>query len=182
MSPLPSFLVYLLALTVLVGAIYDLRFRRIPNWLSVSALVAALAYRAYWGGWTELRSGLAGFGLAFGVYFLFYLIRTMRAGDVKLMAAVGAISGYPNWYPLFILTSVLGGIVALIVVVYKGRLKQTLSNVAFILWEIAHLKKPFEARPALDAGSVTAITLPHGFAIALGSLLFLLLSSLPAAT
>ena len=56
-----------------VGAIKDVRGRRIPNWLTYSGLIAALLVRTVLGGWVELRGGLAGMLLAGGIFFLLFV-------------------------------------------------------------------------------------------------------------
>ena len=65
----------LCALTIAtVGAVKDFRGQRIPNWLTYSGLIAALAVRFAQGGWTGLKGGLVGMLLAGGIFFLLFLI------------------------------------------------------------------------------------------------------------
>ena len=60
----------------------------------------------------------------------------MGAGDVKLMAAVGAMVGWEDWFGIFIVTAIIGGLMALILVVAKKRAMRTFWNVGFILNEM----------------------------------------------
>src|SRR2546425_3492211 len=96
LTPLPLELQVLLVLIVGTAAIYDLRFRRIPNWLVLLGLVFGLGMNTYLFHWEGLRRAGLGLGLAFLVYFPLHLLRAMGAGDVKLMAAVGSIVGPVN--------------------------------------------------------------------------------------
>ena len=73
--------------------------------------------------------------LGFGFYLLLYSLRAMGAGDVKLMAAVGAMVGPGHWLLIFMASAVAGGVLALLCVLWKGRLKTTLWN-TFFLWNI----------------------------------------------
>jgi len=66
-----------------------------------------------------LRAG-KGLGLGFALYFPLYLIRGRRAGDVKLLAAVGSITGPGNVFGVFLLTAILGGLIAFVVLPFIG--------------------------------------------------------------
>src|SRR6185437_16974645 len=86
---------------------------------------------------------LLGLGLSLLIYIPLYLVRGMGAGDVKLMAAVGSIAGPHNWLVIFVVTALLGGLVALALVFFKKRIHETLFNLATILAELTHGKAPF---------------------------------------
>ena len=73
---------------VAIAAVYDIRFRRIPNWLVLTGLVLGLGLNTFLFRWPGARASLLGIGLAFLIYFPLYLLRGMGAGDVKLMAAI----------------------------------------------------------------------------------------------
>jgi prepilin peptidase CpaA len=167
----------LLAL-VIVAAVYDIRFRRIPNWLTLLGVVAGLGLNAFlFQGWPGLRIGLAGLALGFGVYFLLYALRAMGAGDVKLMAAVGAMVGWQDWFWIFLFTAIIGGVAGLALAVSRRRLKKTLFNVGFILSEMKSGRPAYVGNEELDVRSSKAQRLPHGAIIALGTILFLALNA-----
>jgi prepilin peptidase CpaA len=180
--PPPGVEVLLLAL-VLAAAVFDVRYRRIPNWLTVAGVALGLGMNAVLsrspapGNWGMFRASLIGMGAGFGVYFVLYALRAMGAGDVKLMAAVGAVVGWPNWFGIFILTSILGGIMALILVVMRKRLKKTLFNVGFILNEMKSGRPAYVGKEELDVRNPKAMSLPHGAVIAIGTLFFLALAA-----
>lgn len=71
----------------------DLRARRIPNWLTVSSLVCALAFHGITGGWSGLGHSLGGFAVGFGFLLVLWLIGGAGGGDVKLTGALGAWLG-----------------------------------------------------------------------------------------
>jgi prepilin peptidase CpaA len=77
----------------LVAIIYDLRWRRIPNGLTVPALVLGLLFHAATAGGAGLLVGLGGFATGFGLLFLMWLTGSGAGGDVKLMGALGAWLG-----------------------------------------------------------------------------------------
>jgi prepilin peptidase CpaA len=110
--------------------------------------------------------------LAFLIYFPLYLLRGMGAGDVKLMAAIGSIVGPANWFGIFIVSALLGGIAAVFLLLARGRLGNSLWNVGFLLQRLFSFQAPY-AREELDISSPKSVKLPHGVAIAGGSVLFL---------
>jgi prepilin peptidase CpaA len=172
--PPPGVEAVLLAL-VLAAAIYDVRYRRIPNWLTVAGVLAGLGLNGFLDGGRSglFLSSLLGLGIAFVVYFVLYALRAMGAGDVKLMAAVGAIVGWPDWLGIFIITAIIGGIMAAILVVARGRVKKTFWNVGFILSELKRGRPAYMRREELDVKSPQALGLAHGAVIAVGTVFYL---------
>jgi prepilin peptidase CpaA len=164
----------LVLLAVLAG-LYDLRFRRIPNWLNVTGAVAGVVLQVLLGGRAGAASALLGLACAFAVYIPLYLVRGMGAGDVKLMMAIGLIVGPRQWIRIFLITALLGGVVALAVAFARKRLRQTCGNTGTILFAVSHGSLPFEFDPELDIHSRKAMRIPHGTVIAGGVLAALLM-------
>lgn len=173
MVPLPVILKVLLAALVVGAGVYDVLWRRIPNWLVLPGLLLGLALNASLSGAPGLKQAAIGVGLAFLIYFPMYLMGGMGAGDVKLMAAVAAIAGWRNWLLIFIFSAILGGVIALAIVLTKGRFRQTLWNLGLIVWQLGRLRSPRQASDELDIRSPKAATMPHGAVVALGCLFFL---------
>jgi prepilin peptidase CpaA len=176
--PPPGVVAVLLAM-VLAAAVYDVRYRRIPNWLTLAGVLAGVALNGFLdqGRPGLFVSSLLGLAMAFGVYFVLYALRAMGAGDVKMMAAVGAIVGWRDWFGVFIITAMIGGIMALILVAMRGRVKKTFWNVAFILSELKGGRPAYMRREELDVKNPKALGLPHGAVIAVGTVFFLALSA-----
>lgn len=173
MSLPPLAIRVLLLLLVLLASLFDIRKHRIPNWLSLTGAVLAIALNTFLFEMAGLWYSLKGLGLAFAIYFVLYLLRGMGAGDVKLMAAVGAAVGPFNWLGILFLTAVIGGVAALGLAGSKGRLHRTFVNMWLLLLSLRHGRAPYRDNPALDVGSEMALRLPHGVVIAGGTLAFL---------
>jgi prepilin peptidase CpaA len=171
-TQLPISLASILVALVLTAAIWDLRLRRIPNALSLAGAVCGVALNSFLFGLSGLKESLEGLAIAFGVYFVLYLVRAMGAGDVKLMAAVGSFVGPGNWFFIFLITAVLGGVIALAVLAWRKRLRKTFDNVLFIVAEMMHFRAPYMGREELSVKSQKAFTLPHGAVIGLGCMVF----------
>jgi prepilin peptidase CpaA len=175
MAPL---LQIVLTVVVLAAAYYDLKIRKIPNWLNLSGVILGIGLNCFLLQAAGLRLALLGLGLALLVYFPLFVVRGMGAGDVKLMAAVGAIAGPRDWLIIFLATAMIGGAVALVLVIYKKRLFLTLFNLFTILGELLHLRQPIQKDPTLDFRHKQALGLPHAAIIALGVIVFLSVISL----
>ncbi len=167
---MPPIIQVLVALMVVVAGVYDIRYRRIPNWLVLPAVLVGFALNAFLYGLTGLKVAGLGFGLAVLIYMPLYALRGMGAGDVKLAAALGALVGWQNWVILFIFSGIIGGVLALVLMLAHGRFRKTLWNTGYILSEIVHLRSPHYRSEELDVKSPRAFTLPHGAVLALGTL------------
>jgi len=166
----------LLGILVMVAAVYDIRYRRIPNWLVLAGIVAGCAWNTYSSGGTGLLHALKGLGLGFILYFPLYLLRARGAGDVKLLAAVGAITGPGNCFWVFLLTAILGGVIALVLLMFKGRVRHTFFNVSWIMRDMLRLRAPFKSNEELDVTTTKGMRLPHGAMIAVGAVAFILMA------
>ncbi len=104
------FVVYL---AMLVAAIwYDVAVQRIPNWAVMPGAVVAVGLAALPSG-SGVGNAMAGLAIGFAVLLPFYLLRIMGAGDVKLLAAVGAFVGFPGVLGVALLAFLAGGILSI---------------------------------------------------------------------
>lgn len=168
MSHLPSSAVFLLcaACCASAGAWTDARSRRIPNRLTAVIFAAGLLLHFASDGWKAMgMSALA--GLAGGaIFFIFFLIGGMGAGDVKLMAAVSAVAGFGHLFEIFLAVAIAGGAMAMALAMGRGRLKTTLMNVGALARH--HAAYGMLPHPELNVMNERALRLPYGIAIAAG--------------
>jgi prepilin peptidase CpaA len=162
-----------LALVVLIAGYYDIRWRRIPNWLTLPSVLLGLALNAFLFGLHGLSNAFIGMVLAVLINFPLYALRARGAGDVKLLAAVGAVTGWHDWIAIFLISSLLGGVLAVVLMLAKSRFRKTLWNTGFIVTEIAHFRAPHLKSEELDVSSPVSFRLPQGAVIALGCYAFL---------
>lgn len=106
----------------------DLKTRKIPNYLTLSAALAGLAYNLIIYGWGGLADGALGLLLGFGFLILPYILGGMGAGDVKALAALGAWLGPAGTLCLFCYMAIAGGFMSLAVLVWRRQLWQRLLN------------------------------------------------------
>ena len=149
-----------------VGALWDLRTRRIPNWLTGPSLLAGLALHLAIGGWHALGLAFLAALLGGGVFFLFFLAGGMGAGDVKIMAAICAIAGLNHVAEVLIATAVCGGIFGICAAFQRGLLRETIFNVGELFGH--HLRAGLKPHADLNVENTKRVRLPYGVAIAAG--------------
>lgn len=170
---------FVLLISVLVATVTDLRWRRIPNWLTVSTLLLGLIINGlitYPSPLEGLWLSAKGFALAFGLNLVMYTLHMTGAGDVKLLAAIGAAVGCSDFVGIFLLTALIGGVLAIILMLIKGRVRQTLWNVGYMVSELMRWRAPHVTREQLDVGSTKALRLPGAVRISLGVVTFLVMA------
>lgn len=170
---MPLILDFVLICLVLMAGAIDVKTKRIPNLLVLSGFCLGIGINSFLFQWAGLKLSLTGAGLAFAIYFVFYVLRAMGAGDVKFMAAIGAVAGPRVWLAIFFFTALAGGVIAIVLLLAKGRLKKTMFNVSIMLHQLLHLRAPYHATEELDVRSSNALRLPHGATIAIGTLTYL---------
>lgn len=160
---------FLLIGLVTLAAIIDLRSRRIPNLLIVAGLITSL-WANVWlhsgAGWTTWGLGML---TGFALFLPLYLMRGMGAGDVKLMAMVGAFLGPSAIIRVVLITFVVGGVLTLVVAARNGSLRLLLGNLRTMLMGSLIKSTVLHQMPTLDAAPVSAGKMPYGLAIALGT-------------
>ncbi|MCS0658905.1 A24 family peptidase [Massilia terrae] len=156
----------LLALVTLAGA-QDLLSRRIPNRLLLVAWAVALPLQAGLGG-AGLLDGLIGAGVGLLLFLPLYLLRGMAAGDVKLLATVGAFAGPAATFQIAVLAWCVGGVMALAIIVGRGHVRAALRNLRDLLRPIWLRLAGLPALPATLSRPGVG-DMPYGLAIALAT-------------
>lgn len=173
MTNLPIPIQILLAATVLIAAGTDIRKREIPNWLTFGAILAGLVAHPALSGWAGLKLSVVGFLVAALIFLPLFALRFLGGGDVKLMGAIGALAGTDGLLVVFLLDALLAGLAAIVLIVVRGRVRQTLRNIATGLRSITKGRAPHEDNPEMEAGSERSLGMPRGVTIALATLLLL---------
>ena len=165
---------------LLIAAVSDAKTGRIPNWLVFSGALYALLYN----GFVPLHPRDNGMlfalgGLTVGLAALLpaYLFRVMGAGDVKLMAMVGAFLGTWTTVAAVLATLIAGGVFAVGLAIRSGGFVRMLRNVTMML-------RGTMLTLATGVGGLTvhdgpsAGKMPYGVAIAAGTIGYLILEHL----
>ena len=158
-----------LAAGLLTATVIDLRSRRIPNELTAAMAGIGLALAVTGTSGVSVGASLAGIVLGLLLMLPGYALGATGAGDVKLMAAVGAIIGPALVLSAFLCTSLAGGVLAVAVALRRRRLAATLVQTGRLV-----------AAPAAAPGEIQAATaasrFAYGPAIAVGSMVAVLIA------
>ena len=146
----------------------DVQQHRIPNWLTYPAILMGVLLRAHLWGLNGVFTALGGGLLSAGIVFVFYAVRAMGGGDLKLMAAIGAVSGPRYALVSLLATAIAGGVLAIIYAVYRSKLLATLGNTGELVK--FHVAGGMQVHPDLNLDNPDALRMPYGLAIAAGSL------------
>ncbi len=155
---------------VVVAAVFDVRNHRIPNWLvllgAVTCIVGQMIQPALLG--FGIAGALKGIAVGFALLLPLYLVRATGAGDVKLMAMVGAYLGPWGVASAVLLSFIAGGVLALAVVLAKGALVQLFANLRTMLFGTL-LNAMTTGKTTITAPAASVGKLPYGVAIAIGT-------------
>jgi prepilin peptidase CpaA len=152
---------------VVVACVCDLRTRRIPNALTLGAAVAAFAFALLENGVSGLGWSAAGWLISIVVFFPFFALGGMGAGDVKLLGALGAWFGALDALHLALYTALAGGAMGAVVSYARGYLSTALWNLWLLVafWRTAGLRP----HPELTLRSARGPKLAYALPIAVGA-------------
>lgn len=157
------------ALIAAVAGYTDYRWRRIPNWLTMPGLVLGIAASASGSGWTGAKAALLGAGLGLVILLPFVLVRSLGAGDWKLVGALGAFLGPQHLLTVLFATLLIAGVMAFVLVIWKKRVRQTLRNIWRLLGALLSLRLPGQD---VSLDNPEALKIPFGIALAIAMILY----------
>ena len=157
------------ALIAAVAGYTDFRWRRIPNWLTVPGLVLGIVLNASASGWAGTKAALLGAGLGLLILLPFVLVRSLGAGDWKLVGALGAFLGPQRLITVLFATLLIAGVMALVLVIWKRRVGQTLRNIGHLLASLVRFHAPGQD---VSLDNPEALKIPFGIALAIAMILY----------
>lgn len=165
-----------LTVFVVAVAIFDLRQRRIPNFMVFPAALIGLALHLMGGGLSGFLFALKGLGLGFGLLFIPYLVKGMKAGDVKFVMAIGAFTGAAGIARVLLVTVLFYPLLAVAVVARERKFGVTWLRFRRIFYNFTGFFLPGMRLYAVrlesqDDETIASATTPFGVAIAAGALI-----------
>ena len=165
-----------LIVMILCVLIFDLKVQRIPNYITFSGIIIGLTLYTVTSGISGLFDGILGMLAGIALLLIPFSMRGIGGGDVKLLGAIGAFKGVQFVFNTFLASAVFGGIIAVVIIIYKGKIIETLKWCFKSLYKIILLLFT-NGRRNIQSGGFPAkgIAYPYGLAISLGTLLILVL-------
>jgi prepilin peptidase CpaA len=158
------------ALTLIVAAWIDGKELRVPNWITFPMVLAGLVFCTWTDGWAGLQSGLLGMVVGLLTLLPLYAVGGMGAGDVKLMAGIGAWLGPQVTWDAFCVSVVVGAVMAVIMVLWRKSWGKHYGNFLMIAHEWLTVKNPKDLSKIAAERKSQMLLLPYGIPICIGSI------------
>jgi prepilin peptidase CpaA len=138
----------------------------------VPGLLLGIAVNSVAGGWTGAKASLLGAGLGLAILLPFVVVRSLGAGDWKLVGALGAFLGPQRLLVVLFATALIAGVMAVVLIVWNRRVLETLRNLWRILTAFLTLHLP-DSKLSLE--NPKALKVPFGVALAVAVVLYTVL-------
>jgi len=156
-----------LAVALLIASITDIRSQRIYNWLTFPVILAGFITHTAFGGFEGLKFAAGGFALGLIAMIIPYLFGVMGAGDVKLMAGVGAWLGVSSTMTAFLFTCIAGGVYALGVLALDRKVFKAVMGNIVNTFTVFMATRKFNFAPTHTEKALPRLC--YGVAIAVGT-------------
>jgi prepilin peptidase CpaA len=156
----------LLIILLFICVITDIRKRKIYNSVLFPFLIAGLFIHTVTAGLTGLSGALLGLTVGFGILLIPYFLGGMGAGDVKLLAVIGALKGMSFVLFAALNMALAGGIMALLIIIFQKGTKKRVFHVLSFLHGLRHGTR----LPLMADNGALKTTYPYGIAIAAGAI------------
>lgn len=164
--------VWLVSAVLVVAAVIDGAILKVPNWLTFPFIISGWIYATASQGWAGLGHSLL--GTIVGTLLLLLLRNRggMGAGDVKLLAGVGAWLGAATTFYAFLVTAVVGGLIALAMIAWTGNWFKHYAMTRKIIEEWLTIRNPDSLAGIARERKPQMLLLPYGIPMAIGSILY----------
>jgi prepilin peptidase CpaA len=135
----------------LIAAVTDLWKFKVPNLLTLPLLAGGLVYHGVTGGLSGLAESGLGALCGFAILIVFYLLGGMGAGDVKLMAAVGAWLGMSLTFSVFLASALAAGVYAMVLILTYGKVRETWVNLQIVWHRLAAIGRHLAADDRVES-------------------------------
>lgn len=162
--------VWLVTMVLVVAAVIDGWKLKVPNWITFPLIITGWVYSTIAFGWSGLGWSLAGTAVGLALLWPLYEIGGMGAGDVKLLAGVGAWVHVIHTFHAFWVTVIVGGILAVVMVVATGSWRKHSAQFLGILMEIITIRDPEKLSEIAAQRKSSMRLLPYGIPIAIGTI------------
>jgi len=138
---------------LLVAAfVTDIWKRKIPNGLTLAGWMSGVGLHAFYTGGSGIWYAVVGTALGFIPMLVLYIIRAVGAGDVKLFAAIGALTGGEAVLQSMLYSMIYAGLVACLILLWRQEWKQTGARIVMMLFSMFAFKDMAQWKPYIRSG------------------------------
>jgi prepilin peptidase CpaA len=168
----PNWPFWLVAATLVVAAAIDGYKLKVPNWITFPMIASGWVVSAISFGWAGLGWSVAGTLVGLVLLLPAYAIGGMGAGDVKLLAGVGAWVGGTVTLYAFCLSALVGGVIAVAMVLAQKAWHKHYQQFWFIWDEMVTIRDPEQLSAIAAERKNSMLLLPYGIPIAIGTIAY----------
>ena len=169
---LENWTIWLVSTVLVVAAVIDGLQLKVPNWLTFPLIAGGWIYSLAFFGVEGLGLSLLGTAIGLALLLPAYAIGGMGAGDVKLLAGVGAWIYATHTLLAFGISAVIGGAMAVVMVLWSGNWRKHLSQFQVIAGEIMTIRDPEQLAAIAAERKSSMMLLPYGIPIAIGTIFY----------
>jgi prepilin peptidase CpaA len=164
--------VWLVSVTLIVAAVIDGTKLKVPNWITFPMILGGWLYSGVYFGWEGLGWSLTGTGVGLALLLPAYAIGGMGAGDVKLLAGVGAWVWGTTTFFAFSVSAIVGGVIALGMIAVRRNWLHHIRQFIAIGTEMLVIRDPSQLAEIAAERKSSMLLLPYGIPIAIGSIAY----------
>jgi prepilin peptidase CpaA len=167
--------VWVVTITLIVAAVIDGLKLKVPNWITFPMIISGWIYSVAFSpfaGWEGLMYSLAGTVVGLALLLPAYAIGGMGAGDVKLLAGVGAWVWSTTTLYAFAVSALVGGVIAILMVLARNSWVKHQTQFWMICNEILSVKDPEKLATIAAERKSSMMLLPYGIPIAIGTIAY----------
>jgi prepilin peptidase CpaA len=164
--------IWVVSIALVVAAVIDGYKLKVPNWLTFSLILSGWVVSTISYGWQGLGWSLAGTAVGLALLLPAYAIGGMGAGDVKLLAGVGAWVGATITLYAFCVSAIVGGLIAIVMVLYRRAWSHHYYQFLTIWHEMATIRDPEQLSAIAAERKSSMLLLPYGIPLAIGTIAY----------
>jgi prepilin peptidase CpaA len=174
----PSWPIWLLSAVLILAAVIDGWKLKVPNWITFPLVCGGWVYSTALFGWEGFGWSLLGTAVGLLLLLPAYAIGGMGAGDVKLLAGVGAWVWATTTLYAFCVSAIVGGMIAVAMVFWRRRWRHHWYQFWNIADEILEIRDPNALSAIAAERKSTMLLLPYGIPIAIGTIAYFIWSGM----
>ncbi len=164
--------IWLLSIVLVVAAVIDGFELKVPNWLTFPLVISGWIYSSAAFGWEGLAWSVGGTAVGLALLLPAYAIGGMGAGDVKLLAGVGAWIHATHTFYAFCVSAIVGAILAIGMVLWKRSWRRHLNQFQSILFEMITIRDPAQLSAIAAERKSSMLLLPYGIPLTIGAIFY----------